>query len=188
MKSKEIKKRDELSFQAYKDSEAEKLAQWISSGNWPFHGTEHPSLDQIRQSISNGFYTGDDNRTFWIYLDKQSEPIGIVCLHEFTDYTPIFDLRLKSSVRNKGLGRNIVNWLANYLFTQTDKHRLEGHTRVDNIAMRRVFKACGWVMEAYYRQAWPDSNGKYHDAVTYAILKSDWETGAATTIDWNKET
>ena len=178
---------NELTFKAYEDSEAEKLAQWISSGNWPFHGTECPTFDQVRQSISNGFYTGDDNKTFWIYLDSQPDPIGIICLNEFTDLTPVFDLRLKSSVRNRGLGRKVVHWLADYLFTQTDKHRIEGHTRVDNVAMRRVLKACDWVLEAYYRQAWPDEKGKYHDAVTYALLKSDWKTGTSTTIDWTAE-
>ena len=40
-------------------------------------------------------------------------------------------------------------WLINLI--QSDKHRIEGHTRGDNIAMRRVFKACGWVLEGYYR-------------------------------------
>jgi RimJ/RimL family protein N-acetyltransferase len=108
-------------------------------------------------------------------------------LHEFTDLTPVFDLRLKASVRNRGLGRKIVYWLAEYLFTQTEKHRIEGHTRVDNVAMRRLLKACGWVLEAYHRQAWPDDKGQYHDAVTYALLKSDWEKGTSTTIDWVEE-
>jgi len=178
---------DKLNFQQYDDSEAEKLARWIAAEHWPFHGSEHPTLDQVRQSIADGFYSGADNRTFWISLKGQTGPVGLVCLHELTDITPIFDLRLKSSVRNQGLGRAIVDWLARYLFTNTDKHRIEGHTRVDNTAMRRVFKACGWVKEAYYRQAWPDSSGKYHDALTYALLKTDWETGTTTGIDWNED-
>ena len=178
---------DKLTFQPYEGSQSEKLAHWIVDENWPFHGSKCPTLDQVRKSISNGFYTGEDNKTFWIYLDCQPEPVGIISLHEFTDITPIFDLRLKSSVRNRGIGRKIVNWLAHYVFTQTDKHRIEGHTRVDNIAMRRVFKACGWVKEAYYRKAWPDSESKYYDAVTYALLKSDWQSGTSTTIDWNED-
>ena len=178
---------DQLTFKAYEDSEAEKLAQWISNGIWPFHGAARPSLDQVRKSISNGFYSGDDNKTFWIFLEGQPDPIGIICLHELTDLTPIFDLRLKTTARNRGFGRQAVNWLADYMFTRTDKHRIEGHTRVDNIAMRHVFTACGWVLEGHYRQAWPDSSGKYHDAVAYALLKSDWETGVSTRIDWNEE-
>ncbi|MBN1550210.1 GNAT family N-acetyltransferase [bacterium] len=177
---------NELAFRIYQDSEAEQLAKWISSGSWPFHGSRNPSLNEVRKSIADGYYSGNDNRTFWIYVKEDPDPIGIVSLHELTDVTPIFDVRLKTSVRNRGFGRHIIGWLAEYVFTQTDKHRIEGHTRVDNLAMRRVFKSCGWVMEAYYRKAWPDEDGTYHDAVTYALLKADWETGKSTAIDWNK--
>jgi hypothetical protein len=70
MKREKQKKNDKLTIQAYEDSEAEKLAQWISNGTWPFHGIEYPSFDKVMQSISNGFYTGADNQTFWIYLDS----------------------------------------------------------------------------------------------------------------------
>jgi RimJ/RimL family protein N-acetyltransferase len=178
---------EKLIFTPFEKSESIKLAHWIVEENWPFHGSEYPVLDQVCRSISEGFFSGEDNKTFWIYLKDQPEPVGIVCLHELTDITPIFDLRLKSAFRNRGFGRKIVNWLTQYVFTQTDRHRLEGHTRADNFAMQRVFKACGWVKEAYYRKAWPDSSGNYFDAVAYAMLKSDWETGAKTIIDWKDD-
>ena len=177
----------ELCFKLFKKSESEKLAHWIASENWPFHGAKNPSLKKVRKWISDGSYTGKDNKTFWVFLNDRPEPIAIACLQELTDITPIFDLRINSSVRNRGIGRKILNWMAQYVFTKTKKHRLEGHTRIDNIAMQRVFKACGWVKEAYYRKAWPGLSGNYHDAVTYALLKCDWETGVKTKIDWSEE-
>ena len=69
----------------------------------------------------------------------------------------------------------MVDWAADHLFTTTDKHRLAGETRVDNVAMRRVFERCGWVREAHYRQSWPMEDGGWTDSVGYAILRDDWQ-------------
>lgn len=44
--------------------------------------------------------------------------------------------------------------------------------------MREVFLRCGYVKEAHYRQAWPGDVP--HDAVGYAVLRSDWSTGTVT--------
>lgn len=66
--------------------------------NWSFHGTECPALDQMRLSISNGFYTGNDNETFWIYLDshpstRNSKPIDFIMLSQiYSDVNPKYPL------------------------------------------------------------------------------------------------
>jgi RimJ/RimL family protein N-acetyltransferase len=71
----------------------------------------------------------------------------------------------------------MVDWAAEHLFTTTSKHRLGGETRVDNIAMRRVFERCGWKQEAHYRQSWPTADGGWLDSIGYAILRDDWHAG-----------
>jgi len=177
----------ELNFVEYRSADAEKLAQWISREEWPFHGSSRPELEKVQKWIADGDFEGEDNKTFWIYSPDMSEPVGLVSLHELTDDTPIFDLRLKADQRNRKLGRQIVSWLAEYVFTHTDKMRLEGHTRVDNLPMRQVFRTCGWVKEAHYRKCRPDSTGARFDAITYAILKEDWQNGTKTPVNWHDE-
>jgi RimJ/RimL family protein N-acetyltransferase len=177
----------ELNFVEYRPADAEKLAQWISREEWPFHGSDRPSLEKVQKWIADGDFEGDDNKTFWVYCPEMSEPVGLLALHELTDDTPIFDLRLRADQRKRGLGPQIVNWLAKYVFTHTDKLRIEGHTRVDNLPMRKVFRACGWVKEAHYRKCWPDSTGARFDAITYAILKEDWQNGTTTPVNWHDE-
>jgi hypothetical protein len=53
--------------------------------------------------------------------------------------------------------------------------------------MRRTFRTCGYVKEAHYRQAWPAAGGKIYDAVSYAIVRSDWQAGTITPPEWYDE-
>ena len=97
---------------------------------------------------------------------------------DLTDYTPLFDLRIRAEHRSRGIGVRAVNWLTRYLFEElTDIRRVVGTTRQDNRAMRRVFQRCGYAQEAHYREAWPAMDGTVHDTVCYAILRRDWLRG-----------
>ncbi len=158
------------------------LIAWLTSETWPFHGRARPSAADVEGWLASGSFEGPDNQPRWI--EVAGERAGLLVLRELEDPTPVFDLRLRAPYRGRGLGRAAVRWLAEHVFTTTDKARLEGHTRADNLAMRRVFEAVGWVQEAHYRQAWPDAAGKLHDAVTYAVLRSDWASGTVTPVPW----
>jgi hypothetical protein len=65
--------------------------------------------------------------------------------------------------------------------------RLEGTTRQDNVAMRRTFRAVGFVKEAHYRRGWPAPrrDGRLLDAVGYALLRTDWRDGTTTPVEWH---
>ena len=174
-----------LRFEPIESEHHDDLLSWLTSDTWPFHGTRNPSEEKVGKWIADGQFGSDDDRGFWIL--ESSDRVGIVVLHELTDPTPVFDLRLSTAARGRGLGRSVLGWLAEHVFTRCGKHRLEGHTRVDNRAMRRAFRAAGWVKEAHHRRAWPDEEGEFHDAITYALLKEDWERGTTTPVPWNDE-
>lgn len=65
------------------------------------------------------------------------------------DATPLFDLRIRSGHRGRGLGRQGLTWLTRYVFTEfpPGPGRIEGATRQDNVAMRHAFRSCGHVKE-----------------------------------------
>jgi len=73
------------------------------------------------------------------------------------------------------------------VFTTTSQRRLYGQTRVDNHAMRTVFRRCGFVKEAHYRQDWPRPDGTLSDSVGYTLLRQDWEGGTTTPVVWDDE-
>lgn len=140
--------------------ETDPIAAWLKLETWPFHGTG---------PASNWF--GPEIRSFWIV--ENEEKVGIMRAFDLADPTPLFDLRIRGASRGKGLGRAALKWLTNYVFTAfPDPPRFGGYTRADNVAMRRVFEACGFMQEAYHRRAWRASDG-WHDAVGYGILREE---------------
>jgi len=163
----------ELVFCLVGDDETAALAEWLAAETWPFHSRPHLTLEAVREEIQAGEFTGT-NPTYWVDLPGAGHA-GIVRYRYLEDVSPDVDLRLVERHRGQGLGGLMVEWAADHLFTTTDKHRLGGETRVDNVAMRRVFERCGWAQEAHYRQSWPTQDGGWVDSVGYAILRDDWQ-------------
>jgi RimJ/RimL family protein N-acetyltransferase len=94
---------------------------------------------------------------------------------------------LHTNSRGLGYGSDAVSWLTRRIFSQHPAiRRIEATTRQDNAAMRAVLRHCGYVKEAHYREAWEGPSGTY-DAVGYAILRQDWQSGSVTPPDWNDE-
>lgn len=177
----------EIKFQQFAPSELNLMIDFLTSDTWPFHIFEKPGPEKIKENFNKGLYADEDNRTFWI-LSEKDERIGMVRLFDLTMYSPMFDLRIKSSYRRKGLGEKALRWLVEYVFkTWPEKTRLDGETRRDNIAMRGLFRKCGFVKEAHYRKSWPDQYGNIYDSVGYGILKEDWEQDKITSVDWDGE-
>ncbi len=161
-----------LAFTPFHAEEADALAAWLAADTWPFHARVRWTPSAALESIRAGDFSGT-NPTYWVELEGSGR-VGIVHYRYLEDVSPDGDFRLLSAHRGRGLGTRMVEWAAEHLFTTTSKHRLAGETRVDNLAMRRVFQHCGWVEEARYRQSWPTEDGGWSDSVGYAILRDDW--------------
>ena len=175
-----------LSYQAVAlPDNTERLVNFLCGESWPFHSSPVIEPDALRQRIADGAYTHDDSRSFWVLSNEQIlGMIRIFDLDDIEDGAPLFDLRICSAVRGQGIGEQAVNWINQYLFTTYPQlKRIEGTTRVDNHAMRQVFRKCNYAKEGHYRQGWGD--GK--DAVHYAILRQDWLSGNQTPVGWNDE-
>ena len=165
--------RENLVFTLVRDDEATTLAEWLAGETWPFHGRISWTVADALDSIRDGDFSGT-NPTYWVELEGEGR-IGIVHYRYLEDVSPDVDVRLLSAFRGQGYGTRMVEWAAEHLFTTTTKHRLAGETRVDNVAMQRVFERCGWVEEARYRQSWPTGDGGWTDSIGYALLRDEWQ-------------
>ncbi|KMJ57258.1 acetyltransferase [Bacillus sp. LL01] len=163
-----------------KETENE-LVQLLTTETWPYHGTENPTEEAIKKSIAQNNYTNEGTKTFFIQYENQTT-IGMLRLFDLEDPSCLFDLRLKQKARGQNRGPQAVKWLTQYAFTNYPHLiRIEGHTRHDNLAMRKTFHNSGYVKEAYHRSAWPQ-NDKLFDSVGYAITRTDWEATTTTPI------
>jgi RimJ/RimL family protein N-acetyltransferase len=178
---------DDIGYRRFVPADADLLAEFLTTEEWPYHADGAPSATRIRQQAAAGDYDNDRTRAFWI-ITGTGAVAGLIRLLDLGDDTPLFDLRIRAAYRGQGLGTRAVRWLTGYLFTEFPGiRRIEGTTRQDNQAMRRTFRTCGYVKEAHYRQAWPAPGGTVRDAVGYAILRTDWQAGTITPPEWDDE-
>ncbi|MCK2214903.1 GNAT family N-acetyltransferase [Actinomadura sp. ATCC 31491] len=174
-----------IEFTRFTAADAGALADFLTGEDWPYHAGVQ-DREAVRRRAAAGGYDDAENRTFWIVAD--GERAGLVRLQDLADDTPMFDLRVRAAHRGRGIGTAAVAWLTRYLFAELPGvRRVEGTTRQDNHAMRAAFRRNGYVKEAHYRRAWPAPDGARHDAVGYAILREDLESGEITPVAWDDE-
>jgi RimJ/RimL family protein N-acetyltransferase len=159
------------------------LVRFLTSHEWPHHTTRRPAPATVESWIDDGRFGDGDHAAFWI--ESESARLGLVVLEDLSDDAPLFDLRLDSAHRGKGLGFEVLRALTTYVFSSMPAvNRFEGQTRDDNTAMRKTFQRAGFVKEAHYRDGWPVENGVSRASVAYGILRRDWETGRTTPVEW----
>jgi RimJ/RimL family protein N-acetyltransferase len=98
-------------------------------------------------------------------------------------FTPpgVFELGIglyRDADRGRGLGAEAITLLTDYLFEREGAVRVQGGTRVDNAAMRRVFARLGFTEEGVLRDFLPSGEGRA-DCVLYAVTRRDRERGDA---------
>ena len=171
------------SFDPARDREA--LISLLTSEEWTYRAQPIISEAAASEELEQGTYAGEGVITLMIELD--GEVVGLVRAFRLAAEreNPELDFRLRESARGHGIGLAALRHMTELVFSRhPDKRRIEGETRADNIAMRKVFERGGYAQEAVYRSAWPGTGGEYFDGIGYAILRADWESGTITPVRW----
>jgi RimJ/RimL family protein N-acetyltransferase len=127
------------------------------------------------EAAASVLIANDDVASFWIR--DRHEVVGLIRLFDLGDLdigSPLFDLRIATRHRGRGIGRFAVDWLTAHLFTTYPSlHRIEATTRSDNAAMQAVFAHCGYRLEGTMVEAWKQADGTRYDSLIYAILRRE---------------
>jgi hypothetical protein len=99
----------EITYERFESTDAEELVGFLSGDTWPFHGSDVVDQAEAWQWIGEGHFGSQDNRAFWITV--AGERTGLVRLMDLCDDTPLFDLRIRSERRGRGLGGQALTWL-----------------------------------------------------------------------------
>lgn len=161
------------------------LTDLLVTETWEFRVKPRLTETDVAAEVAAGVYSGESVLTLVIEVDDQF--VGLARAFDLGQdrSDPQLDFRLRAALRGRGFGTEAVRSITTAVF---DAHpqttRIEGQTRSDNVPMRRAFRRAGYVQEAVYRQAWPGADRNMYDGIGYAVLRSDWETGTITPVDW----
>ncbi|MDZ7653552.1 MAG: GNAT family protein [Burkholderiaceae bacterium] len=166
--------------------QAAALVAFLTGEDWPFHYDLRPAAAQVQASIDAGRFASLDAQTFWVMVDDaRAGLIRLYDLQDVDDGEPQFDLRVTAASRGCGVARAALHALCDHAFGSWPQlARISAETRADNLAMRRVLAACGFVLEGQLRCAWQSANGARHDALWFGLLRSDWSSGEITPVQW----
>jgi len=161
-----------VTFERVSDHDRGEVDRFLAAHSWPFHGRPTLSLVDAHAVVLEAA----DVESFTIR--DQGELVGLVRLFDLDDLlsgSPLFDLRIATTHRGRGLGTASVTWLSTHLFdAHPELHRIEATTRGDNVAMMTVLERCRYVREGVLREAWRSENGERHDTMVYGLLRRDW--------------
>jgi RimJ/RimL family protein N-acetyltransferase len=148
------------------------VVSFLSGHEWPFHGVSRLSPDAAAAVP----VAADDVASFWIR--DRDQVVGLIRLFDLDDVdngSALFDLRIATEHRGRGIGRFAVDWLTAHLFqTYPGLHRIEATTRSDNAAMQAVFARCSYRQEGRMVEAWKNADGSRSDTLIYATLRQEF--------------
>lgn len=122
------------------------------------------------------YFVGTDSLTF-VCLDDSEMLLGFIRFTELQEgESPDFVLYVDKDARQQGVGKALLRYGVEYIFSNYSKiRRIEATTREDNIAMQKTFESLGFRKEAHYVKEWENrETHEYMDSYGYALLREEF--------------
>ncbi len=100
-------------------ADMEIVVSFLTAHEWPFHGVPRLSPEEAAAVC----VVADDIASFWIRDGDGDGIVGLIRVFDLDDLddldngSPLFDLRIATNHRGRGIGRFAVDWLTAHLFT-----------------------------------------------------------------------
>lgn len=107
---------------------------------------------------------------------KTGELVGVVgyyLAHPVLEYLDVWYLLGARSARGRGLGREAVALLVDYVFRTQPIERVGASVDVDNLPSNRLVEALGFRSEGTLRSAL-FHHGRWHDVRIYGVTRPEW--------------
>jgi ribosomal-protein-alanine N-acetyltransferase len=119
---------------------------------------------------------GRDNEMHWALLNENDRHIGFIGLHQIDWQSRVATSGIvigEKSLWGRGYATDAIRTKTRFVFDELGLHRIEGQTMGPNLAMRKVYKKCGYHHEGTARKKrW--RNGQWLDVELFAILDEDY--------------
>ncbi|HVA56106.1 MAG TPA: GNAT family protein [Gammaproteobacteria bacterium] len=120
---------------------------------------------------------GEPGTWFQIAIaDKQNDSLlGDCALHFLDDNRQVeIGFTLAPEHQGKGLAKEAVSLLLDYMFTVMDKHRVIALTDAENTPAKKLLRSLGFRQEAYFLKN-VFFKGKWSDECLFSCLESEWK-------------
>ena len=149
----------------------EKTVEFLS---WDIHESENLTRALIGQWIEN--YKSSEYYN-WL-IEYEGEPVGnISVVRQSKAYYGFKELGycLGSRWWNLGLMSEAVSAVCDYLFRETETHRIVIRHAVANTGSGRVAEKCGFTFEGIEREAYINRDGRFCDIRVNSLLRHEWK-------------
>ena len=166
--------------------------RWMTSGEWRYYDAPWEGItgDGIADSLTPA--QQENFRQSFLAARKKPQPtprqrvtlaladgtpIGWVSRYGTERFKAVWYLGIdicEDEYLNRGLGSQALTAWANYLFENSDVHKLEIHTWTMNPRMMHLSEKLGYIFEGRERELiqW---QGEWIDRVRYGMLRAEWE-------------
>ena len=135
---------------------------------------------------SNEFIAEQENSKFgmpgkWVQIGMEwkenSKLIGDLALHPTGDEPRNVEIgvTLNLPYRSKGFAVEAFTKVFEYLFTETETHRIYGILDTENFGSKKLLENLHFRREAHFiKSFWDKKMNEWRDEFVYALLKEDW--------------
>ena len=132
--------------------------------------------DTLAEELRDGTWASDERFAWAVMVD--GEPSGFAVVDALDRRDAVMTIRIGPATRGRGVGREVLRQLADHHFSANPGLvRLTGRAHEHNVPMQRVFNAAGFRMEARFRDAVAQQDGRFAAEWGYALTRADWEAG-----------
>ncbi len=134
----------------------------------------------INREVDEAWFEGymqSRSRTIRCAICEDGELIGLISLLDIDRLAQCAQLGIMigpGSARGRGAGSFALGAMLRHAFLDMNLHRIELEALEDNIPARRLYEKNSFKQEGCRRKA-VYKNGRFVNAITYAVLREDWE-------------
>ena len=140
---------------------------------WEHHKSIEDSLTFLNFALAK--YKEKKVSDWGIVLKENNKLIGTIAFHWWSiDHASAeVGYALSKNHWNKGLTTEALNEILKFGFKKMELNRIEGRTRVENIASQSVLKKAGMSYEGTMREQF-FTKGDYRDFIMFSILRKEY--------------
>lgn len=141
------------------------------------YGSMHFDIPILLENTINWFRNniGNEKRSDLVF-EKDEEIVafgGLTGINREVNKAELY-VFVNPSIQKKGIGTKAIRLLCKYGFEELGLSKIWLETNEDNMAARRVYEKCGFMLEGVHREEYKTIDGAMLSRLYYGLLKREF--------------